>query len=66
MTKIKFYYRYLCCVIGSDRGLMIRLHDLRAVSCEFESEKSQRWWQAEGRASDLNSLLTADVVSQKR
>jgi len=51
-------------VIWSSRGLVVRnrMHDLHTVSRGFKSQKSQRWWQELGRASDLNSLLSSDKL----
>jgi len=39
---------------GSGCGLMVRIHDLRAASRGFESQKSQRWWR-EGHPTLIRS-----------
>ena len=46
---------------GSGRGLMVRIYDLRAASCGFESQKESM--VVAGRASDLNLLLSSSKVS---
>ena len=39
---------------GSSRGLVVEMHDLRAVSRGFKSQKTQRWWQ-EGHPTLIRS-----------
>ena len=48
-------------IIGSSRGVVVRIRVLPTVSRGFKSKKSQRWWA--GRASDHNSLLCSEKVS---
>jgi len=48
-------------MLRSSRGLMVRIHDLRAASCGFESLKKSM--VVAGRASDLNLLLSSRKVS---
>jgi len=48
-------------LIGSGCHLMVKIHDLRAVSCGFESQKKSM--VVAGRTYDLNSLLSSSKVS---